>query len=162
LTQTLSPNLIFQAYYSGLKTSRKNDSGPLGIGFQSASTSIFDGTIQTANGHINWTPNSWNTLTAGYEFEHEKYGNDGLVPDGSENFLVRAYQASHTLYTQDLVSLFKDRLQLAGGFRAQFFDLKTPKFSEQNAPYMNVTLDSPPTAYTFDGAASYFFPRTGT
>src|SRR5262249_28850156 len=59
-------------------------------------------------------------------------------------------------------SLFKDRLQLAGGFRAQFFDLKTPTFSVANAPYTNLTLDSPPTSYTFDGAASYFFSRTGT
>jgi outer membrane cobalamin receptor len=31
-----------------------------------------------------------------------------------------------------------------------------------NAPYENLTLEKPPTAYTFDGAASYFFPRTGT
>ncbi|MEP6850919.1 MAG: TonB-dependent receptor [Acidobacteriota bacterium] len=162
LTQTLSSSLIFQAYYSGLKTSRKNDSGPLGIGFQSASTSVFDGTIQTANGHINWTPNSYDSLTAGYEFEDEKYGNDGFVPDGSANFFLRAYQSSHTLYAQDVVSLFKDRLQLAGGFRTQFFELKTPEFSVTNAPYTNLTLDNPPTAYTYDGAASYFFPRTGT
>lgn len=162
LTQTLNPGLIFQAYYSGLKTSRKNDTGPLGIGFQSASTSTFDGTIQTANGHLIWTANSLNTLTAGYEFENEKFGNDGFVPDGTANFFVRAYQSSHTVYVQDLVSLLKDKLQLAGGFRAQLFDLKAPKFSDLNAPYTNLTLENPPTAYTFDGAMSYFFPKTGT
>jgi len=165
-TQTLSPRLIFQGYYSGLRTSRKNTNGPLGVGpfqpFGGDQTSIFNGTIQTANGHINWNANSFNTLTAGYEFESEKFGNDGLTPDGSGNFFTRAYQNSHTFYAQDLVSLLHDKLQLAGGFRAQLFDLRTPKFSGANAPYSDLTVQNPPTAYTFDGAASYFFSRTGT
>ena len=162
VTQILSPKFVFQGYYSGLKTSRKNDNGPLGVGFQSSSTSTFDGTIQTANGHINWTPSSTNTVTAGYEFEHEKFGNDGFVPDGSANFFTRAFQSSHTFYAQDLLSFFHDRLQLAGGARAQFFNLRAPEFSVVNAPYTNLTLENPPTAYTFDGAASYYFPKTGT
>ncbi len=46
LTQVLSDKLVFQGYYSGLRTQRKNDNGTLGIGFQSASTGFFDGTIQ--------------------------------------------------------------------------------------------------------------------
>ena len=162
LTQILSDKLIFQGYYSGLKTSRKNDGGVLGIGFQSASRSVFDGTIQTANGHFNWTPNKFNEITAGYEFEHEKYGNDGFTPDGSGNFFTRAYQSSSTLYAQDLIGLLGGNLQIAAGFRAQFFDLKTPDFSLNNAPYANLTLDNPPTAYTFDLAASYFFEKSGT
>ena len=133
----------------------------MGAGFQSASTSVFDGTIQTANGHFNWTPNRTNQITAGYEFEHEKYGNDGLTPSGSGNFFTRAFQSSNTVYAQDLVQFFNNKLQFAGGVRAQFFNLKTPKFSLNNAPYTNLTLNNPPTAYTFDGAASYFF-KTGT
>jgi len=166
LTQILGPQLTFQGFYSGLRTSRKNTNGPLGVGpfqpFGGDQTSIFDGTIQTANGHINWAANLFNTLTAGYEFESEKFGNDGLTPDGSGNFFTRAYQNSHTFYAQDLVSLLHDKLQLAGGFRAQFFDLRTPKFSGTNAPYSDLTVQNPPTAYTFDGAASYFFSKTGT
>jgi vitamin B12 transporter len=162
LTQILSNRIVFSGYYSGLKTSRKNSDGPLAESFPSDSTSIFDGTIQTANGHINWTPNSMNTLTAGYEFEHEKYDNDGFTPDGSANFFARAFQSSHTVYAQELLSVFNNTLQLAGGVRAQFFDLKTPRFSLINAPYTNLTLSNPPTAYTFDGAAAYFFPKTGT
>lgn len=161
LTQVVADKLVFQGFYSGLKTSRKNDNGVLGVGFQSASTSFFDGTIQTANGHFNWTPNRANTITFGYEFEHEKYGNDGLTPSGAGNFSTRAYQSSNTFYAQDLLQFFNNKLQIAGGFRAQIFSLKTPKFSLNNAPYNNVTLDNPPTAYTFDGAVSYFF-KTGT
>ena len=162
VTQILSSRLVFQGFYSGLKTSRKNDNGAAGIGFQSASQSIFEGTIQTVNGHLNWTPNKFNEITAGYEFEHEKYGNDGFTPSGAGNFSTRARQSSSTLYAQDLISLLGGNLQIAAGARAQFFELKTPGFSTANAPYTNLTLENPPTAYTFDGAASYFFGRSGT
>ena len=162
VSQVINNRLVFNGYYSGLTTRRRNQTGPLGVGFQSESKSIFDGTIHTANGHLTWSPNSINTVTAGYEFEHEKFGNDGFTPDGSGNFTTDALQSSHAVYAQDLVSLLKGRLQLAGGVRAQFFSLSDPKFSLTNAPYSNLTLENPPTALTFDGAASYYFVRTGT
>ena len=161
-TQIINKELVFDGYYSGLSTRRRNETGPLGVGFQSASTSIFDGAIHTVNGHINWTPNEVDQVTAGYEFEREKFGNDGFTPDGLGNFSIDAAQSSHTLYAQDLVSLFKGRLQLAGGVRAQFFKLSTPRFSLTNGPYSNVTLEDPPTALTFDGAVAYYFSRTDT
>ncbi len=165
LTQVFNDKLVFQGYYSGLKTSRKNTNGVLGVPYQpfgGDETSVFDGTIQTANGHFNWTPNRVNTITFGYEFEHEKYGNDGFTFDGFGNFFTRAKQSSNTFYAQDLLQFFNNKLQIAGGFRAQVFSLKTPEFSVNNAPYQNVALDNPPTAYTFDGAASYFFDKSGT
>jgi iron complex outermembrane receptor protein len=162
LTHVFSEKLLFEGSYSGLKTSRKNDDGPLGPGFQSAATSIFDGTIQTANAHVNWIPAPINQLTAGYEFENEKYGNDGRTPDAAGNFFTRAFQSSHTVYVQDMLQLFDRRLQLAGGFRAQFFKLDAPRFGVNNAPYSDVSLTAPPAAYTFDGAVSYFFQSVGT
>lgn len=162
LTQILSRNLTFQAYYSGLRSSRENDNSTRGVGFQSASTSVFDGTIQTANAHFDWTPARGNLFTAGYEYEREKYGNDGFTPSGNGNFSARAKQSSSTFYAQHLAGFLGDRLQIAGGVRAQFFSLKNPAFSVSNAPYQDATLDDPPTAYTFDGSISYFFARTGT
>ncbi len=162
LTQIINQVLVFQGFYSGLKTSRKNESGALGVGFQSASTGIFDGTIQTANGHFNWSAKRAGDVTFGYEFEHEKFGNDGSTPSGTGNFSTRARQSSNTFYAQDLLGFFNNKLQIAGGFRAQFFNLKTPVFSLKNAPYANLTLENPPAAYTFDGAASYFFDKTKT
>jgi iron complex outermembrane receptor protein len=162
LTQVFTDELIFRGFYSGLKTARKNDNGTRGVGFQSASTSVFDGTIQTANARLNWTPNRTHDVTVGYEFEHEKYGNDGFTPSGAGNFSTRAFQSSNTFYAQDLISLAGGDLQIAGGFRAQFFDLKTPRFSTNNAPYAALALENPPAAYTFDGAVSYFFGKTGT
>ena len=162
LTQIIGDKLVFRGFYSGLKTERKNENGVLGAGFQSASTSVFDGTIQTVNAQFNWTPTRFNQTSFGYEFEGEKYGNDGFTPTGAGNFFTRARQSSNTLYAQNLLSLLGGDLQIAGGFRAQFFSLKDTRFSLNNAPYANLALDNPPTAYTFDGAASYFFDKTGT
>lgn len=165
LNQIINNRLVFNATYQGLKTSRENTNGVLGIGFQpfgGTETSVFDGQIHTVNTHFNWTPNANNLITAGYEFEWEKFGNDGIAVDISNNFTTRAKQASNTFYVQDLLSFFNNRLQLAGGFRAQFFNLKNPTFSANNPPYSNLTLENPPTAYTFDGSAAYFFEQTGT
>ena len=61
-----------------------------------------------------------------------------------------------------MLKLFENRLQFAAGFRAQFFDLKTPGFSVTNTLYSGFNLQNPPNAYTFDAAASYFFERTKT
>lgn len=162
VNQIINSNLVLNGYYQGLKTRRRNDDGPLGPGFQSASTSIFDGQIHTANAHIVWAAGGKNTLTTGYEFELEKFDDRGFTPAGTDNFTTNAGQRSHTFYAQDLVSLADGRLQLAGGFRAQRFSLDRPAFSVANAPYSNLTLSNPPTAYTLDGAASYFFRKSGT
>jgi vitamin B12 transporter len=151
-----------QAYYSGLKTSRENINGPLGAGFQREGTTILDGQIHTANVRFRWVPNSINTVSFGYEFEKEKFGNDGITPSGFGDFFTRAGQQSNTLYAQNLVSLYDGRLQFSGGFRAQFFTLDEPRFSEVNAPYSGLVLENPRSAITFDGSASYYFQKSGT
>ncbi|MGB7202164.1 MAG: TonB-dependent receptor [Pyrinomonadaceae bacterium] len=162
VNQVITDDFVLNGYYQGLKTRRRNDDGPLGPGFQSAFASVFDGQIHTANARLTWTARGINTLTAGYEFEQEKFGNAGGTPSGTDNFFTRARQLSNTFYAQDVVSLYDGRLQLAGGFRAQRFSLDRPEFSLTNAPYSNLTLSNPPTAYTFDGAVSYFIRRSGT
>lgn len=162
LTQIINSRLIFQGHYSGLTTRRRNDDGPLAESFPSASTSIFEGTIHTANGQVDWTANSYNRITAGYEFEQENFRNEGSTPSGTQDFFTDTDQSSHVLYFQDLVSLLDGKLQVAGGMRAQFFQLGTPGFSLNNPPYSNLTLESPPSAITFDGSASYYISSTGT
>ncbi|MEQ1923796.1 MAG: TonB-dependent receptor plug domain-containing protein [Pyrinomonadaceae bacterium] len=157
----VNDKFLISGFYQGLATKRTNNNGPLGAGFQSASTSLFDGTIHTGNVHFNWTPVRESTLTAGYEFESESFLNDGKTPSGTANYFTRAGQNSNTFYMQNLVSLLDGDLQLAGGFRVQQFRLNRPEFSLANAPYNNLTLSNPPTAYTFDGSASYFFLKSG-
>lgn len=162
VNQVINSKLVISGYYQGLTTKRTNDNGTLGVGFQSASTSVFDGTIHTGNIHLNWTPVKENELKIGYEFESEKFGNDGRTPSGAGNFFTKSGQKSNTFYMQDLVRLLDGNLQLAGGLRIQQYSLDRPQFSLANAPYNNLVLEDPPTAYTFDGAASYFISKTGT
>ena len=155
LSQSLGSKAAFKGFYSGLRTSRKNDNS----GF---SLSIFDGTIHTGNATLNWAPNRVHDVKVGYEFENESFGNEGLTPSGAGNFFTQASQSSSTIFLQDVLNLLEGKLQLAGGFRAQFFDLGRPEFSLTNAPYAILNVDEPPAAYTFDAAASYFVERSGT
>jgi vitamin B12 transporter len=164
VTHVFSDKLFFQGHYQGLYTKRKNVNGPLGVGFQpfgGDETSAFDGHIFTGNGHINWRPNDTNEITLGYENEWEKFGNDGTGPGGLGGFDLTARQKSHTFYAQDLLRFLDNKLQIAGGFRAQFFDLQDPVLSGANPPYQNLSLGNPPNSYTFDGSFSYLFD-TGT
>lgn len=162
VNQVVSSKVVISGYYQGLTTKRVNDNGTLGAGSQSASTSIFDGTLHTGNINLNWIPAKENQLTAGYEFELENYGNSGRTPSGSGDFFTKASQSSNTIYVQDLIRLLEGKLQFAGGFRAQQFSLDRPTFSLTNAPFSGLVLSDPPTAYTFDGSASYFLAVTGT
>ena len=162
VNQVINSKIVLSGYYQGLTTKRTNENGVLGRPFQSASTSVFEGTINTGNVHLNWTPIRQNELTIGYEFESEGYGNDGKTPTGAGNFFAKARQKSNTFYVQDMVRLLEGRLQLAGGFRIQQYSLDRPTFSLTNSPYKDLVLDNPPTAYTFDGSASYFVSKSGT
>ena len=162
VNQIVNDKFLISGYYQGLTTRRTNNNGPLGAGFQSASTSLFDGSVHTGNVHFNWAPIRANTLTAGYEFESESYLNDGKTPTGTADFFTSAGQRSNTFFLQNLLSLLNGDLQLAGGARVQQFRLNRPEFSLANAPYNNLTLNNPPTAYTFDGSVSYFLRKSGT
>lgn len=165
LTQVVSDRLISKTTYQFLRTGRKNPNGSLGVGFQpfgGTSTAIFNGEINTFNSNLDWTLNKNNLLTVGYEHERESFLNRGLPVNPSGNFETRAAQSSNTFYAQHQLNLLRRKLQLSGAFRAQFFDLKTPEFSIINAPYQNLTLQNPPTAYTGDGSIAYFIEKTGT
>lgn len=161
-THAISSRFVIGGYYQALVTKRTNTDGELGPGFQSAFTSSFGGTIQTANVHGTWTPNAANTFTGGYEFESERFRNAGSTPSGLDDFWTRASQRSNTLYAQHRLQFLDGDLQFAGGVRAQWFSLGTPEFSEPDGPYADASLVDPAAAYTFDGSASYFISKTGT
>jgi len=162
LNQSINDHVALSGYYQGLSTRRDNTNGILGTGFQSASTSTFEGKIHTGNVKLTWSPIAENDLSVGYEFESEDFGNDGRTPSGTGNFFTKSGQRSNTFYFQNLAKLLKQKLTLAGGFRVQQYSLDRPEFSLTNAPYNNLTLDNPPTAYTVDGAASYSVQKSGT
>ncbi|MBP9665364.1 MAG: TonB-dependent receptor [Pyrinomonadaceae bacterium] len=162
VNQIINRNLIIGGHYQGLDTSRRNVDGLLGPGYQSEYASLFDGQIHTANAHLTWTAGRRNTLTAGYEFESERFGSDNTTPVGTDDWSTKTRQDSNTFYVQNLVSLLDGDLQFAGGFRFQSFDLKAPHFSAAVPSVLTQTASAPPSARTFDGAVSYFVDKTGT
>jgi len=152
----------FGGYYQGSGTHRRNDDGPLGPGYQSAYFSSYDGQIHTVNAHAAWSVIPENKLTGGYEFELEKYSNDGGTPAGTDAFRVRTGQRSNTYYIQDLVELLDGQLTFAGGFRAQTFRLSNASFTPASSLFSSVAAIDPATAYTADGSAAYYISQTGT
>jgi iron complex outermembrane receptor protein len=153
----VNESATYRISYQSLTTERKN-SNASAFG---TSRSDFNGNIQTFQAKTNLTLRS-NLLTIGYGFEREKYGNDSFF----NNFInptdsTEAAQSSNTFVIQNQLSAFGSRLQLSGAFRAQSFNLEKPGFLVAS-PLQNITLDNPPTAYTFDGSAAYFFRSTNT
>lgn len=165
LTQVINSQLVSKTGYQWLKTSRKNKNGPLGTGFQprgGTRVTKSDGQIHTFNTKVMWIPSSSYIMTLGYEYELEKYENVGTGPTSNGNSSTSVDQSSNVFFVQDVLGLLDDKLQIAGGFRVQWFSLSQPTFSVNNAPYSNIKLSNPKKAYTFDGSASYYFTATET
>lgn len=164
-TFIINPEAVVSASYQGLKTKRENENGAFGPGFQpfgGTQFTYFDGQAHTFNVKLDWTPVRDGRVITGYEFELEKYGNEGIGPGALDASATKADQSSNTFFAQYMQGFLENRLQLAGGFRTQAFSFSAPVFSITNAPYSGLTLSSPPAAYTFDFASSYYFNTTGT
>jgi vitamin B12 transporter len=166
LTGQPSSVLSYSVSYQAVADSRRYGDGPAGYGYQPAGStrSLYDGRIQTVNAHADYRLGSHHLFTAGYEFENENYANDNIeFFDPAANSATNVTQRSHTVYAQDQIRLFDDRLQISGGFRAQFFALDTPEFLPMAAaPYQGIAFAAPTPAYTGDGSIAWFFRRTGT
>jgi iron complex outermembrane receptor protein len=159
----INQSATYRFSYQNLTTRRKNFNGSSGVAFQpfgGSTRSDFDGNIQTFQAKTNVALQS-NLLTVGYGFEREKYGNDNFPVNRAQTNTTDASQSSNTFVIQDQFEAFGSRLQLSGAFRAQFFNLEMPRFSA-NSPLQTASLDNPPSAYTFDGSAAYFFRSTNT
>ena len=157
--------LGYSITYQGLATYRLFANGPAGTGYQPPDNqySYYYGQTHTADAQVNY---QWGDqlLSAGYEYERELFSTpftDALAPANNTN--VRASEQSNSFFAQDQVRLLGDRLNVAGSFRAQYFDLTQPVFTPGAAsPYGSGQFGAPPPAYTFDGSIGYLFRGTGT
>ena len=157
--------LGYSVTYQGLATYRLFANGPAGTGFQPPDNqySYFYGQTHTADAQVNY---QWGhqLLSAGYEYERELFSTpyvEPLTPANDAN--VNASEQSNAVFAQDQVRLFGDRLNIAGSFRAQYFDLTQPVFTPAtSSPYGSGQFGAPPPAYTVDGSIAYRFQRTGT
>ena len=149
-----------------LDSSRRYGDGPGGQGYQPAGNqrSIYGGRIQTFNGQFQYRFGAAQTVTGGYEFEHETYLYDFTdQSDPGAATGVTAAQRSNALFVQDQARFFDGRLILTGAFRAQYFSLEQPVFiPAAGAPYAGIHLPSPPAAYTGDGSAAYYLRSSST
>jgi vitamin B12 transporter len=161
-----SPALDYSLSYQLVSSGRRYGDGPAGVGYQPAGStrSLYDGRIQTAGAQVHYRLGRFNLLSGGYEFEDEHYGNDNSdASDLAALSAVNVGQRSQTIFAQDQVQFFGGRLQLSGAGRAQFFALDRPAFMPlESAPYQGAAFPSPSAAYTGDGSAAYFFPKSGT
>jgi len=164
-TQQATSVFGYTVAYQGLTAHKTFLDGPGGVSFQpfGNTRADYDGHVQTVNTRANVKLGSANFLNAGYEFEDEHYLNRNFPETPSDNSTVDVTQRSHTFFAQDQVRLLHGRLQFSAAFRAQFFYLRNPQFTPLGSvPYEGLSFQSPPTAYTGDGSAAYFFQKTGT
>ena len=164
----VSSNTSYRVGYQTVDTRRALLDGPLGTGsFEPGpgERNNFNGYIDTVQTRLDQQLGRNNLVTAGYEFEQEKYSTfDGTDAYGSSSSNhVNLRQQSHALYIQDQLNLFDGRLQLTAAGRAQFFSVKSPEFEGFSNPYSGqISSLSIPTAYTGDGALAYFFSESQT
>ena len=158
--------LSLTADYQGLATDRNFTNGPLGQGFQPyGGTEIFnyDGMTHTASGRFDWQLGKYQSIDGGYEFENEHSFNGDTEPDPNASFTSAVTEKNQAIFVQDQVHLLDGRLQLAGSYRAQFFNLETPTLSPASGnPYSGINVSNPPTSNTGDVSAAYIFRESGT
>lgn len=152
--------------YQGLDTRRSNSNGPAGVGFQpfgGSTRTLDDGTIHTLNVQTDFRLGKYNFINAGYEFENATFVNRSLSFDPADNSSTNVSERSNTFFAQDQLRFLEDRLQISAAFRAQFFSLRTPKFTPTaGAPYGGIVFESPGAAYTGDGSMAYLLRATNT
>jgi vitamin B12 transporter len=167
LSQRISPNAGFQVGYHDLAVRRVQRDGPGGIGYQPEWNNEYryqgDTSTLRATGDLHL--GRLGLLTGGWEYERESYfdraRDENPVPGQQTDAIGRIRQTSHSVYAQNQMRWFTDRLQVSAAGRIQSFALRAPQFEGGSPAYSNVQMAAPPNAYTADGSASYFF-ATGT
>lgn len=161
-----TPALDYSVSYQLVSNGRRYGDGPAGVGYQpdGSTRSLYDGRIQTVDAQVHYMLGRFNLFSGGYEFENENYANDNSDQSNpASTSAVNATQRSHSLFVQDQMRFFGDRLQISAAFRAQYFALDMPAFAPLAfAPYQGIAFPSPPAAYTGDASMAYTFRSSGT
>jgi iron complex outermembrane receptor protein len=160
-----SERLGFTTEYQNVRTDRNYGDGPAGPGSQPAGNnlSVYQGRIQTANARLDYAPSRSQQIDAGYEYENEDFRNRLTPPPPVGSFYSDISQRSQAVFAQDQIHLFSGRLQLAAGWRTQFFSLQAPEYQPvAGAPFAGRSFAAPPSAQTGDASAAYTLRATGT
>jgi iron complex outermembrane receptor protein len=164
LAHRLNERAAYRLSYSRVSTDRIFRDGPGGVDpFEprASTRTDLDGATDTLQARADLRLGRFSFVTAGYEFEREWFHSRSLDPQTDTT--ARVTQRSHTLFAQDQLRLFDNRLQVSVAGRAQAFDLSQPTFTPAaSSPYATVRVEAPPTAYTGDASVAYFINRWGT
>ncbi|MFN7939679.1 MAG: TonB-dependent receptor [Bryobacteraceae bacterium] len=163
----LRPGTTLRLGYQGLTTSRDNRDGPGGFRFPPAfnNSAVFDGDIHNLQARIDSTIGRHQLISAGYEFELEKYEN--ISRDENPNAAQRVFartavrQRSSSVFAQDQLRLLDSRLLVSLSGRWQRFSLRQPEFEGGVPAYAITRFAAPPDALTGDIAIAYLL-RPGT
>ncbi len=169
LEHEVNSRLSYRIGYGIVDSERVNTDGPAGPGFFQPifNTSLsYRGRIDTLRAQLNYLLGSRQVLTAGYEFQRENYVS--VSTDQNPNLAARSYfrtdatQRSNAAFAQDEIRFFGGRLEVLLSGRFTQANLDAPGFSGTISPYANISLPSPPAAYTGDASIAYFLHRTST
>ena len=164
-TQRPTDKFSYTISYQGNRHDGAFTDGPGGpLSFNSGNTRTeLKGCTHTLNARADLRLGRAQLVTAGYEFERERFINNSFPDSPSGNSAVQVAENSHAFFVRDQIRLLADRLQLSAAFRAQHFTLSAPRFTPAaTSPYANFNFNAPPNAYTGDGSLAYLFRATGT
>ena len=167
LRYQISPDRSIRASYQQIDTGRRFRDGPGGVGsFEPlfSTDSRYEGRIDTLQVRADLSEGPYQTWTAGYEFERERYGNSNSNgapdPDSLELTDASVQQSNQAAFVQDTLR-WKD-LQVVVAGRYQAFRLSSPSFTGQSNPYRDSPAAAPDSALTGDLSIAYFVPGTST
>ncbi|HKX29612.1 MAG TPA: TonB-dependent receptor [Blastocatellia bacterium] len=166
--QSLSDSFSYRANYQRVNTNRQFSDGALGARFEPFFDSIsnFDGRLDVFNLQANARLGRYSLLSAGYEFERERYlGRErdrNPVPAARVDNGIDVAEQSHAFFVQNQWRALEKRLQVSAALRLQSFDLGRPGFFGGVSVFSGLRFEAPKTAYTGDGSISYFFASSGT
>ncbi|MGH9255668.1 MAG: TonB-dependent receptor [Vicinamibacterales bacterium] len=159
----------WQASYQHVYTRRIFTNGVLGRGFQPAAESFSHivGGIDTADVRAFLAPRSWVNLTAGYEFERERFHDrqdNNLPAPRRTQTETEIRQDGNAAFASAQFALVDRLLQLSVSGRVQTFSLSNPRLIAvgTTSPYDGVVVVSPPSALTGDVSAAYFLAASDT
>jgi iron complex outermembrane receptor protein len=152
----------YSVAFQSVATSKRFDSGPdqsptaktFGL-FADVSVFRNTGRIQTLNFTNTIRPDRHNLISAGFEWEHEKFSQVFTSPFFSTPQTTDR-QRSLAFFAQDQLTFLDGRLQFSAGFRTQGFTLKNP---ESVPEVQDIDIKR---AITGDGSIAYLFLQSNT
>ncbi len=160
--------LSWQASYQRVHTHARYTNGPLGAGFQPAAESLQDffGDIDTVDLRATWPPRPWINVSAGYEFEHERFDDvqDNNLPAPPRCRPRRASaQQAHAGFAAAQFGAGRSAaavVALGTGSRVLRVDAGTFRRRRHRQVYAAAcALVAPPRALTGDLSAAYLLSR---